>query len=170
MLKRANPCFKCVPYGGCFVVAQWVCSEVCTKLCACSFCKQRMTKLQVSKQREVAHFVRNSGAVHDVHESHIQTRREQAHGLLEVLCQNRSKMNCGGHACFSGSMDHKMWCQSCWHQQRQMTLLLKHEQGCPAKDRPLSTKDGRLSVWHADQMMWSCRWCQPTNQGTMTLP
>ena len=30
--------------------------------------------------------------------------------------------------------------------------LLKHKQGCPTKDRPLSAKDGRLSVWHADQM------------------
>ena len=48
--------------------------------------------------------------------------------------------------------------------------LLKHKQGCPTKDRPLSTKDGRLSVWHADQMVWSYLWCQPTNQGTMTLP
>ena len=35
----------------------------------------------------------------------------------------------------------------------EMLLLLKYEQGCPAKDRPLSAKDGRLSVWHADQMM-----------------
>ena len=25
-------------------------------------------------------------------------------------------------------------------------------------------------VWHADQMVWSYLWCQPTNQGTMTLP
>ena len=31
--------------------------------------------------------------------------------------------------------------------------LLKYEQGCPTKDRPLSTKDGRSSAWHADQMI-----------------
>ena len=31
--------------------------------------------------------------------------------------------------------------------------VLKYEQGCPTKDRPLSMKDGRLSVWHADQMI-----------------
>ena len=30
--------------------------------------------------------------------------------------------------------------------------VLKCEQGCPTKDRPLSANDGRLSVWHADQM------------------
>ena len=31
--------------------------------------------------------------------------------------------------------------------------LLKHRQGCPTKGRPLYTKDGCLSVWHADQMI-----------------
>ena len=30
--------------------------------------------------------------------------------------------------------------------------LLKYKQGCPTKDRLLSAKDGRMSVWHADQM------------------
>ena len=32
-------------------------------------------------------------------------------------------------------------------------LMLKHKQGCPTKDRPLSMKDGRLSVWNVDQMI-----------------
>ena len=67
----------------------------------------------------------------------------------------------------------------------QRTGLLKCKQGCPTKDRPLSAKDGRLSVWHADQMRRTdiclsgtrIKWHdhiygvnQPTNQGTMTLP
>ena len=32
------------------------------------------------------------------------------------------------------------------------TLMLKCKQGCPAKDRPPSATDGRLSVWHADSI------------------
>ena len=44
------------------------------------------------------------------------------------------------------------WVTSSWVQ----LLVSKYEQGCPTKDRPLSTKDGRLSVWHACQMTWSC--------------
>ena len=31
--------------------------------------------------------------------------------------------------------------------------MLKYKQGCQTKDRPISTKDGRLSVWHVDQMI-----------------
>ena len=34
-----------------------------------------------------------------------------------------------------------------------MLTVLEYNQGCPAKDRPLSTKDGCSSVWHADQMI-----------------
>ena len=47
--------------------------------------------------------------------------------------------------------------------------VLKYKQGCLTKGRLLYAKDGRLSVWHADQLVWSYLWCQPTNQGTMTL-
>ena len=39
------------------------------------------------------------------------------------------------------------------HNKSRPLKLLKYKQGCPAKDRPLSTKDGRSSVWHADQMI-----------------
>ena len=32
-------------------------------------------------------------------------------------------------------------------------MVLKYKQGCPTKGRLLYTKDGRPSVWHADQMV-----------------
>ena len=35
----------------------------------------------------------------------------------------------------------------------QKCRLINYKQGCPTEDRPLSTKDRRLSVWHADQMI-----------------